>query len=65
MPKPHKPENHRNAWISDETWRLADERVSARRETRLRARIRILGRAVRASLKGGRIQRVEDVGKDV
>ena len=31
VPKPHEREKHRNAWISDETWRLADERVSARR----------------------------------
>ena len=31
----------------------------------MRARLRILGRAVRASLKGDRRQRVEDAGKDV
>ena len=31
VPKPHEREKHRNAWISDETWRLANERVSARR----------------------------------
>ena len=28
VPKPHEREKHRNAWISEETWRLADERVS-------------------------------------
>ena len=65
VPKPHERENHGNAWISDEAWRLADERVSARRGKRVRARLRRLGRAVRASLKGDRRQRVEDAGKDV
>ena len=65
VPKPHEQEKHRNAWISDETWRLADERVSARRGTRVRARLQRLGRAVRASLKGDRKRRVEDAGKDV
>ena len=65
VPKPHEREKHRNAWISDETWRLADERVLARRGARVRARLRRLGRAVRASLKGDRRQRVEDAGKDV
>ena len=54
VPKPHEREKHRNAWISDETWRLADKRVSARRGTRVRARLRRLGRAVRANLKGDR-----------
>ena len=44
---------------------LADERVSAKRGTRVRARLRRLGRAFRASLKGYRIRRVEDAGKDV
>ena len=65
VPKLHEREKHRNAWISEETWRLADERVSARRGTRVRARLRRLGRAVRASLKGDRRRRVEDAGKDV
>ena len=65
MSKPHEQEKHRNVWISDETWILADERVSARRGTRVQARLRRLGRAVRASLKGDRRQRVEESGKDV
>ena len=65
VPKPHEREKHRILWISDETWRLADKRVSARRGTRVRARLRRLGRAVRASLKGDRRRRVEEVGKDV
>ena len=65
MPKPHEREKHGNAWISEETWRLADKRVSAKRGARVRARLRRLGRAFRSSLKGDRKQRVEDAGKDV
>ena len=45
VPKTHERENHRNAWISEETWRLADARVSAKRGTIVRARLRILGQA--------------------
>ena len=37
----------------------------ARRGARVRARLRRLGRAVRASPKGDRRRRVEDAGKDV
>ena len=65
VPKLHDWEKHRNVWISEETRRLADERVSAKRGTRVRARLRRLGRAFRASLKGYRKRRVEDAGKDV
>ena len=65
VPKPHDREKHRNAWISEETRRLADKRVSAKRGTRLRARLRRLGRAFMAILKGDRKRRVEDAGKDV
>ena len=65
MPKLHEQERHKNAWISEEKWRLADERVSATRGTRVRARIRRLGRAIRASLKGDRKRRVEAAGADV
>ena len=65
VPKPHKREQHRNAWISDETWKLVDERVLARRRPRVQARLRRLGRAVKASLKGDRRRRVEEAGKAV
>ena len=58
-------EKHKNAWISEETWRLVDERVSARKGTRVRERIRRLGRAIRESLKGDRKRRVEAAGTDV
>ena len=65
MTKPHERGKQKNAWISEETWRLADERVSARRGMRARERIRRLGRAIRASLKGDRKCRVEAAGTDV
>ena len=63
VPKPHKQEQHRNAWISDETWKLVDERVLARRGPRVKARLRRLGRAIKAGLKGDRRRRVEEAGK--
>ena len=28
VPKPHVRDRHKNAWISEETWRLVDKRVS-------------------------------------
>ena len=65
VPKPHEREKHKNAWISEETWRFADERVSARKRTGVRVRIQRLGRAIRASLQGDRKQRVETAGTDV
>ena len=65
MPKPHEQEKHRNAWISEESWRLADERVSAKRGAIVQARLQRLGRAFKASLKGDRKRMVEDAGKDV
>ena len=65
MPKPHMREQHRNAWISDETWKLVDERVSGRREPRAQTRMRRLLGAIKASLKGDRRLRVEEAGKAV
>ena len=65
VPKPHEREKHRNAWISDKTCRITDKRFLARRGARVRARLRRLGRAVRASPKVDRRRRVEDAGKDV
>ena len=52
--KPHARDRHKNAWISDDMWRLVDERVSARRGTGVQMRIRKMGRAIRASLQGDR-----------
>ena len=58
-------EQHRNAWISDETWKLVDEQVSVRRDPRAQTKIRRLGRAIQASLKGDRRRRVEEAGTAV
>ena len=58
-------ERRKNDWISEETWRLVDERVSARRKTKDQARIRRLSRAIAASLKGDRKRRVETAGEEV
>ena len=57
-------EARKNAWISAITWRLVNERVSARRDlAKDRALIRRLGRAIRASLKMGRRRREEEAGQ--
>ena len=61
VPKPQPREQHRNAWISEETWRLVDERVTMRRKARARIGMRRLGRAIQANLKGDRRRRVEEV----
>ena len=65
MPKPHGRDRNKNEWISEETWRLIDERVSARRGTGVHSRIRRLGRAIQASLQGDRKRRVETAGQEV
>ena len=63
VPKTHVRERRMNKWISEETWRLVDERVSARRGTRVQAKIRRLIREIAASLKGDRKRRVEIAGE--
>ena len=65
MPKPHGRDRHKNEWISEETWRLFDKRVSARRRTGFHTRIWRLGRAIRVSLQGDRKRRVEIAGQEV
>ena len=65
VPKPHLREQHRNAWVSDETWKLVYERVTVRRKPRARTQMRRLGRAIQASLKGDSRRRVEEAGKAV
>ena len=48
------------------TWRLVDERVSARQDpTKDQALIRRLGRAIAEILNGDRRQREEEAGKEV
>ena len=40
VPKTNARERRMNYWIYEDTWRLVNERVSARRGTRVQARIR-------------------------
>ena len=64
--KQEKLASHHNSWILAETWRLVDERVSARREPgRDHQRIRRLGRAIQATLKGERRHWAVTAGEDV
>ena len=65
VPKPQPQEQHRNAWISEETWKLVDERVTVRRKPRAKTAMRRLGRAIQASLKGDRRRWVEEAGTAV
>ena len=51
VPKAQPRAERRNAWISEETWRLVNKRVSVRQDPmKGRALKRRLGRAVKASL---------------
>ena len=66
FPKAQPCKARRNAWISEETWRLVDERVSARRYPRYRQAFkRKLGRAVKASLVAVRKRRADEAGEEV
>ena len=65
VPKPHARERRKNGWISEDTWRLVDKRVSARRKTKYQSRIRRLSRAITAILKGNMKRRVETAGEEV
>ena len=62
VPKPRVREARKNEWISAATWRLVNERVSARRDPKKdQTLIRKLGRAIRASMATDRRRRAEEV----
>ena len=66
VPRPKPREARRNAWISAETWRLINERVSTRREPRYgKADRRQLTKAITASLAQDRRRRAEEAGAEV
>ena len=66
VPKPRAREARKNEWISTETWRLVDERVSARRDPMKGQTIRRrLGRTIEASLKADRRRRTEEAGAEM
>ena len=59
VPKLEKQSARHNLWISAETWRLVDERVSTRRDPgRDQQHLRQLGRAIRVALKEDMQRRV-------
>ena len=64
--KPRAQKAQKNAWILAATWRIADERVSARRDlAKYQTLIWRMGRAIRANLKTDRRQRAEEAGPEV
>ena len=62
VPKPHARELRTNEWISEETWRLVDERVSARRGTRMQEDWR-LSQVIASSLNRDRKKEGRDSGR--
>ena len=66
VPKAQPRKARRNTWISAETWRLVDERVSARQDPRCgQAFKRKLEREVKASLAADRKRRADKAGAEV
>ena len=66
IPKVQPREARRNAWISEETWRLIEERVSARQDPRYGQEFkRKLGRSVKSSLAADQKQRADEAGSEV
>ena len=64
--KPKARDAQKNAWISETTWRIVDERVSARRDpAQYQALIWGLCRAIAARLNGDQRQRAEEAGDEV
>ena len=66
VPKARAREARRIEWSSTETWRLVDERVSARRDlARGKAIKRRLGRSIKASLEEDWRRRADEARADV
>ena len=66
VPKPAPREARQNAWISAETWRLINERVSTRRDPRYgKADRRRLGKEIGKGLAKDRRRRMEEAGAAV
>ena len=66
VPRAKPQEARQNAWISAETWRLIDERVSARPDPRYgTAYRRRMRKAVQKSLAADRRRRADEVGAEV
>ena len=68
MPRPTRPTRRRNAWISDATWRLIDQKSAMRRRHGVGyspAALRRLSRRIASSLRADRKRRVEEAGAAV
>ena len=66
VPKAQPREARLNAWISEETWRLINKRVSARRDARKRQAVkRKLGRPIKVSLAADQKRRADKAGAKV
>ena len=66
VPRAKPREARRYAWISAETWRLIDERVSVRRDPRYRTvYTRWMGKAEQTVLAADRRRRADIVGAEV
>ena len=64
--KPQSWDTRENAWISEATVRLDNERVSARQDTeKYHSLIRRIGRAIVSSLKRDRRRRAEEAIAEV
>ena len=64
--KPAERERRNNDWISEETWRLIDQRAGMRRKGELvQALSRHIGRQIKNVLKKDRIKRAEKVASEV
>ena len=66
VPKAQPREARQNAWISEKTWGLIDERVSARRDPRYRqAFTRRIGKEVKNSLAEDSKRQEDEAGAEV
>ena len=66
FPKPQARGARENVWILGGTWRILNERVSARRDPeKFQSLIRRLGREITARLKGYRRRRAEEAKAEV
>jgi len=64
LPPPLERERPQNQWISDSTWVLINQRAALRRAGKLnQCGARVIGRRIKAALKGDRKQRAATVGE--
>ena len=66
IPKPKAQEARKNAWISVDTWRILNKRVSTLKDPeRDQAIILHLGRAINLIIKGDRRRQTEEAGEEI